>query len=231
MSAFNISRNQHHSLLPRASAIADHQAALVATPGWPLQHPPMSEQGLMRWVVMNHRYNALLWAQEDQARRLDAPDHEIVANKRAIDRYNQLRNDAIEMMDEIILTALPLREAHPEDPKSIWFNSETAASIIDRLSIGCLKLHHMGLQTTRPEVTAEHRRACLDKVKQLQAQRQHLIECLDNLLDGMQTGRCSYKTYRQFKMYNDPTLNPYLYQPRPTRDPKRACCCGGGKRS
>jgi hypothetical protein len=31
------------------------------------------------------------------------------------------------------------------------------------------------------------------------------------LLEDIFTGRKRLKIYRQFKMYNDPTLNPYLY--------------------
>jgi hypothetical protein len=38
-----------------------------------------------------------------QARRVDASDAEIVANKRAVDRYNQRRNDAVEAIDERLL--------------------------------------------------------------------------------------------------------------------------------
>jgi hypothetical protein len=36
-------------------------------------------------------------------------------------------------------------------------------------------------------------------------------QSLDELLDGLFSGRKRLKVYRQFKMYNDPTMNPYLY--------------------
>ena len=53
----------------------------------------------------NHRHNRLLWDEEDLARRRNVPDSEIAANKRAIDGYNQKRNDAIERIDEQLLAS------------------------------------------------------------------------------------------------------------------------------
>ncbi|AKJ27511.1 DUF4254 domain-containing protein [Caldimonas brevitalea] len=171
--------------------------------GWPESPHP---DGALRWVAANHRYNALLWEEEDQARRTDVPDAEIVKNKRAIDRYNQLRNDAIEAIDETILSAVQ-DVALQEDA---WINSETAGSIIDRLSINALKQHHMRLQLERTGVSQSHRLSCAAKLERLQQQREDLLECLDRLLRGMREGVCGYRIYRQFKMYNDPSLNPYL---------------------
>jgi hypothetical protein len=156
-------------------------------------------------VVANHVWNSLLWEQEDQARRADASDAEIVANKRAIDRYNQRRNDAVEAIDERLLAG-----SEPLCPGA-WINSETAGSIIDRLSINALKLHHMRLQAERDDATAEHRERCRARLECLQAQRSDLLQCLQRLLDGLRDGTCGFRLYRQFKMYNDPTLNPYLY--------------------
>jgi hypothetical protein len=63
------------------------------------------------WVQANHRNNSLLWAEEDLARRTTVADAEIAANKRAIDGYNQARNDATERVDELLLVALGLVDA------------------------------------------------------------------------------------------------------------------------
>ena len=156
-------------------------------------------------VVANHMWNSLLWEQEDQARRADASDAEIVANKRAIDRYNQRRNDAVEAIDERLLAS-----SEPLCPGA-WINSETAGSVIDRLSINALKLHHMRLQAERDDVSADHQERCLAKLECLKAQRSDLLQCLQRLLDGLRDGTCGFRLYRQFKMYNDPSLNPYLY--------------------
>ena len=40
-----------------------------------------------------------------------------------------------------------------------------------------------------------------------------LALCLDQLLTDAARGMAYFKVYRQFKMYNDPDLNPYLYRP------------------
>ena len=45
----------------------------------------------------------------------------------------------------------------------------------------------------------------------IEQQRADLGACLDTLIADSQAGRAYFKVYRQFKMYNDPKLNPYLY--------------------
>lgn len=163
--------------------------------------------GLAGWVVDNHRWNHLLWQEEDQARRIDVPDAAIAGHKRAIDRYNQCRNDAVEAIDDGLLGC----GARCAPRADAWVNSETAGSIIDRLSINLLKIHHMGWQARREEAGAEHMRRCADKLARLQAQREDLLQALQRLLDGLMDGRCCFRVYRQFKMYNDPALNPWLH--------------------
>jgi hypothetical protein len=89
-------------------------------------------------------------------------------------------------------------------------NSETAGSMIDRLSIMALKVHAMRQQTVRTDVDAAHRTASEGKLARLQQQRQDLAGCLDALLADAAAGRAYFKVYRQFKMYNDPRFNPVL---------------------
>jgi hypothetical protein len=84
--------------------------------------------------------------------------------------------------------------------------------MIDRLSILALKIHHMRAQTLRTDATREHIATCTAKLARLDAQRGDLARCLDTLLARAADGRAFWRIYRQFKMYNDPTLNPYLYR-------------------
>jgi hypothetical protein len=157
-------------------------------------------------IEANHRNNGLLWAEEDLARRRNVPDSEIAANKRAIDGYNQKRNDAIERIDEMILGALESARLAAD----ARLNSETAGAMIDRLSILSLKIRAMRLQTERKDVDQVHIRTCQQRLERLTEQRADLAGCLDRLLAEAARGESYFKVYRQFKMYNDPKLNPAM---------------------
>jgi hypothetical protein len=189
-----------------AQILAFHDQC-VADRTWAKSGPARFDDGAWAFIELNHRYNNLLWDEEDLARRRDVPDSDIAANKRAIDGYNQRRNDAVERIDEVILSSLSpvTREADAR------LNSETAGCMIDRLSILALKVFHMRAQTERTDADAAHLEACRGKLARLTEQRQDLAGCLDTLLAECACGRAYYKVYRQFKMYNDPALNPYLY--------------------
>ena len=51
----------------------------------------------------------------------------------------------------------------------------------------------------------------------LREQRRDLADCLDRLLEEVACGQAVFKIYRQFKMYNDPNLNPALVAERQGR--------------
>ncbi len=204
-----------------ADVIACHDACL-ASPGWPATEPAPQDGLLWSWVQANHRNNSRLWAEEDLARRTTVADADIAANKRAIDGFNQARNDATERVDEILLLALGLVD--PESargdaplsqvPSGARLNSETAGSMIDRMSIMALKLQAMWAQTLRTDVDESHRRSSQAKWQRLHEQRSDLGACLDGLLADAASGKAYFKVYRQFKMYNDPQLNPQLVKER-----------------
>ena len=208
--------------LPNAAAVTELHDALLRTPGWPESEPPARDDAMWLWIQTNHRFNCRLWAEEDLARRTQVGDGEIAANKRAIDRYNQARNDATERVDELLLIALGLVDpasARTDAPVSTIkagsrLNSETAGSMIDRLSILALKVHAMRAQTERTDVDDAHRSSSRGKLERLLQQRADLGGCLDALLADCAAGRAHFKIYRQFKMYNDPRFNPALVSER-----------------
>ncbi len=193
--------------LPTSAEICAFHDECVRADGWARRAPARFAEGFWRALEDNHRANCLLWEEEDLARRRDVPDSEIAANKRAIDRANQVRNDAVERMDECLLEALAAAPRRPD----ARLHSESAGAMVDRLSILALKIHHMRAQSARADVDEAHRAECAAKLARLVEQRADLAYCLDRLLAEAARGESWFKVYRQFKMYNDPRLNPALY--------------------
>ncbi|MFM1902313.1 MAG: hypothetical protein RLZZ440_213 [Planctomycetota bacterium] len=194
---------------PIASAEIDALLAdLVAR--WHEVEPAHAEDGLRGKVCDLHRFNFLLWHEEDIARAPDVTDSRIAAVKRAIDGYNQARNDAIEKVDDWLIGELAARGivASPDAPAA----TETPGAAIDRLSILELRRYHMREQAERADATPEHRAKAAARMEVLDAQRDHLVESLDRLLGEIFAADRPLRVFRQMKMYNDPTMNPYLYK-------------------
>lgn len=167
-------------------------------------------EGFLAAVCEQLSYNFRLWHEEDKARSPTANDAEIAQVKRAIDKLNQQRNDWIEKLDDWITEELSRnRVAAPADARQ---NTETLGSTIDRLAILALRLFHLAEQRDRPDATAEHREGVTRKMAIALAQHDDLSRAAQQLADDLFAGRKRHKTYRQLKMYNDPALNPYIYQ-------------------
>ena len=159
------------------------------------------------FIEENNFWNFSLWHEEDIARVKDIDPLRIVEAKRNIDKYNQARNNAMEKMDEWILSYLEQNKIAPGEK----MHSETPGMMIDRLSIMSLKKYHMLEETLREEASEEHKNLCGIKVKTLEEQMADLSYCLTNILYDLEKSNLRFKVYRQFKMYNDPSLNPQLY--------------------
>ncbi len=199
-------------------AYLDHLAKQLAelqdqfTLAWHSDDPPQPSSGepLTELVAMQHRYNFDLWHVEDRARAPGASDATIAAVKRRIDTLNQQRNDHIELIDEWFHA----RFAKHAGEQLSW-NTETPGAAIDRLSILSLKVFHMQEQADRTSADTAHRARCAEKAAVLRQQRTDLIVALHELIADLSAGRKQMKRYRQFKMYNDPQLNPEIYRAGP----------------
>jgi hypothetical protein len=182
----------------------------AAVDHWHAHAPDNAHAGFLATVCQQHQFNFLLWHEEDIARSPEVTDARIASVKRAIDRYNQQRNDGIEKIDEAIIELLSTEGILPR--MGARLNTETPGSAIDRLSIMSLRIYHFEEQLTRDDVDDNHRANVADRLARCRLQHSDLSQSLAELLDDIWAGRKLLKVYRQMKMYNDPTLNPYLYR-------------------
>ncbi len=116
----------------------------------------------------------------------------------------------IEKIDDALTEALCQSGIKADD--GVRINTETPGSAIDRLSIMSLRLYHYREQMDRADASAEHRQTVSDRIALCEQQHADLSRSLQQLLDDIFAGKKQHKTYRQMKMYNDPTLNPQIYQ-------------------
>ena len=166
----------------------------------------LNQTDFFRLVEENHAFNYQLWHAEDRARRDDMGFEFVYHAKREIDHCNQQRNNRMEAMDECLYNQL-----NPAKPTTSPVHSETPGMMIDRLSILSLKAYHMALQVEREDVDTAHQQRCLSKLTTLNEQKKQLETCLHELLRDVANKTRTFRIYHQFKMYNDPTLNPQLY--------------------
>lgn len=147
------------------------------------------------------------WHMEDVVRNPEITPVAGLQWKRRIDASNQERTDVVEYIDSYFLEEY--KNVIPKENARV--NSESPAWVIDRLSILALKVYHMTEETLRTEASEEHKENCTIKLNILLTQRADLSLSLDELMTDIKEGTKYMKTYKQMKMYNDPSLNPVLY--------------------
>ena len=168
---------------------------------------PYAEGSIEHLLYMKNWIDTVQWHLEDIIRDPQIDPCEALKIKRRIDKSNQDRTDMVEYIDSYMLDKYkdvkPCAEAR--------LNTDDPAWAIDRLSILALKIYHMRQETLRDDVDDAHRDACRKKLDTLLTQQVDLSMAIEELLEDIEAGRKYMKTYKQMKMYNDPSLNPVLY--------------------
>lgn len=147
------------------------------------------------------------WHMEDVVRNPNISCNEGLKWKRRIDASNQERTDLVEYIDSYFLERF--KDIRPKAEAKI--NTESPAWAIDRLSILALKIFHMREEAERQDASEQHRTSCSEKLSVLLQQRKDLSQSIDELISDIENGDKYMKVYKQLKMYNDPSLNPVLY--------------------
>ena len=172
---------------------------------------PIGAEGFAELVLRQHWANFCRWHVEDRARRKDAGAELIADCTFAINKLNQERNDLIERLDLFLVRALePILPPKVEGARK-RYNTESLGGALDRGSILALKIFHMLEQVERQGAGDDLASECRRKLHVLQEQRVDLEQSVVDLMEDYALGQKRPKVYYQFKMYNDPRLNPELY--------------------
>lgn len=167
---------------------------------------PFSESTLEGLLYKKCWIDTVQWHLEDIVRDPEIKQESGMEVKRRIDKSNQERTDLVERLDDVFIDMLNLPESPAEDAV---LNTESMAWAIDRLSILALKVYHMNVEVARGN--AEKMDFLKAKQALLLTQRSDLTKAISQLMEEVMIGKRYYKVYRQVKMYNDPSLNPVLY--------------------
>lgn len=168
---------------------------------------PYTNGSIEYLLYLKNWIDTVQWHLEDIIRDPQIDPVKALEIKRRIDRSNQVRTDMVEYIDSWLLDKY--RDVTPLPTARL--NTETPAWAIDRLSILALKIYHMRCETERTDVDEAHRAACRKKLDVLLSQQVDLSRAIEELIEDIEAGRKYMKTYKQMKMYNDPSLNPVLY--------------------
>lgn len=169
---------------------------------------PYAKESIEHLLYLKCWIDTVQWHMEDVIRNPSIDPAEGLRWKRRIDASNQERTDVVEFIDSYFLNKF----ADVQAVENAKINSESPAWVIDRLSILALKVYHMQEETKRSTADPVHIASCKAKLNILLDQRTDLSGSLDDLLEDIASGKKYMKVYKQMKMYNDPALNPVLYQ-------------------
>lgn len=154
-------------------------------------------------IGLNLQFNTCLWILEDWARNIDSSPYDIASYKKGIDKFNQLRNNEIEILNDLII-----EKYFPKMNTDTPLFSETPGSILDRINIGFLKKYHYKKVSKDSTGCTETINISMQRVSIIDKQLTDLTDSLTYLLTSALNGSMHFKLYRQFKMYNDVRFKP-----------------------
>lgn len=168
---------------------------------------PFLEDSINHLLFTKCRIDTQQWHMEDEVRNPAISSEKGMEWKRMIDKWNQKRTDIVEKMDDYFYRLFNQSGV----PDNARLNTESPAWAIDRLSILALKIYHMQEETQRTDADKEHIEKCIQRLDILLRQRKDLTRSINELFEDYRSGVKYMQVYRQVKMYNDPSMNPVLY--------------------
>lgn len=173
----------------------------------PIENPYKSPS-IEYFLYLKNWIDTVQWHLEDIIRDPQIEPSVALEIKRRIDKSNQERTDLVELIDSYFFDKY--KEITIQDNAKV--NTESPAWAIDRLSILALKIYHMQQEVNRTDASTSHLEECTKKLNILLEQRIDLSTAIEELLADIESGDKYMKVYKQMKMYNDPSLNPVLYE-------------------
>jgi|GEM_PF-6847191 len=127
-----------------------------------------------------HLSNFNLWNLENEVRRVGNPATQTANIKRMIDLENNRRNQLIEQIDEWLLVELRQDITH----RDAQFHTETLGSILDRISVLCLRVHHFKDKVKSDSNDGD----AADKLMRSEGTLVNLIEATQYLIEEVMNG-------------------------------------------
>lgn len=169
---------------------------------------PFAPQSIEYYLYLKNWIDTVQWHLEDIIRDPKIDPVEALVIKRRIDKSNQDRTDLVELIDSYFWD----KYKEVKTCLDAKINTESPAWAVDRFSILALKLYHMQQEVEREDADSAHKEQCQKKLNVLLEQKVDLSIAINELLEDIEHGQKYMKVYKQMKMYNDPTLNPVLYE-------------------
>lgn len=166
---------------------------------WKRYNSPKLLEKTIKLLEINYK----LWQLEDKCRDYRKSEKKIGNIKKKIDKLNQKRNDFKDEIDVHFAKKYKPEPPKIDDEDSRLFVSDTVGGILDRISIIALKIYyHRKIEDSKGEIE--------EKTENLHKQFNFLVQTLEQNLNLIDENNIALMPLKEFKMYNNPELNPNL---------------------